>query len=280
MNLNSPGGCLFNNGPALLMQLKQTKVLNYLERISKIERQSQFRVLKYWNRRWEYPFILSIGDTFNPKGYVLDAGAGQSLMPFLLQNKERNIIALDIDDGSFYPEDSLRTWYLQMNNSLDSKIKFVNGNLEWTNFINSYFDFIYSISVLEHLSDPVSGLMELWRILKPGGIIALTIDISLDDSRGMYSKDFNMIKSFLSENAVPLYPEAYKITADMITTDWYKKNEPECLPWGINYRGIKARIRNLFSGRWDSLGHTSCYFASLLVTGLAYLKPESNKKSN
>jgi ubiquinone/menaquinone biosynthesis C-methylase UbiE len=276
MSLNNSEGLLFNNGPALLTQLKKPKVLNYLEKIAIIERQSQFHVLKYWNRRWEYPFILSIGDTFNPKGFVLDAGAGQSLMPFLLQNNQRNIVALDIDDGSFYPQDSLSSWYKNMNNVLNSNINFINGNLVRTDFINGYFDFIYSISVLEHLSDPMSGLTELWRILKPGGIIAITIDVSLDDSRGMYSKDIKAIQSFLSENATPLYPETYFTTADMITTDWFKKNEPEGLPWSVNYRGVKARIKNLVSGRWDSLGRTTSYFASLLVTGLVYRKPESN----
>lgn len=267
---------LFNNGPALLSQLEQAKVREFQKKISVLEDKTQFHVLKYWNRRWEYPFILSICDAFNPKGFILDAGAGQSLMPFLLHDKDRIITALDIDDGSFYPKNSLDAWYQKMNNTLDLKIDFCNGNLSATNFKNSRFDFIYSISVLEHLTEPFSGLYELWRILKPGGIIAITIDVSIDDSRGMHINDFEVIRSFLSKNGIPLYPEVFTTSEEMITTDWFKKNEMDGLPWRRKKRGLRPRIKNLLSGHWDSLSNDITYFSSLLVVGLVYRKPKTD----
>lgn len=256
-----------------MIQLDHPRVHKYYEIIKQLESKTQFQVLRFWNRRWEYPFILSICDNFNLEGNVLDAGAGKSLMPHLLSNEKRRIIALDIDDGSFYPMYSLNSWYQNINNLTDSRINFVHGDLMKTDFSNDYFDFVYSLSVLEHLSDPLSGLIELWRILKPGGVIAITIDLSLDNSRGMYNQDYNDIKTFFTNNAIPLYPEIISSKHEMFTTDWFKKNEPEGLPWVLKKRGKKARIKNFFTGKWNSLSHSYRHFSSLLLVGLAYRKP-------
>jgi ubiquinone/menaquinone biosynthesis C-methylase UbiE len=273
MKTNNPVSYEFNNGPGLFVQLKQQKIINYLERISKLEEHSQFQVLKFWNRRWEYPFILEVNNMIDLSGEVLDAGAGQSLMPFLLMNKKNNITAIDTDDGSFYPTGSIEKWYQKMNELFNSNVIFVNGNLTTMNFQNGHFDFVYSLSVLEHLSDPLTGLKELWRILKPGGYIAITIDVSLDDTRGMFKKDYYEIKTFLKENGIPLFPESLESTGDMITTNWFKENEPEALPWRIQRKSMKKIIKELFSGRWNFSIQTERYFASLLVVGLAYRKP-------
>ncbi|MFP4322871.1 MAG: class I SAM-dependent methyltransferase [Anaerolineales bacterium] len=42
-------------------------------------------------------------------------------------------------------------------------------------FPDAYFDGIILSEILEHLADDVRGLREVWRVLKPGGSVAITV---------------------------------------------------------------------------------------------------------
>ncbi|MBU0580168.1 MAG: class I SAM-dependent methyltransferase [Candidatus Margulisbacteria bacterium] len=51
----------------------------------------------------------------------------------------------------------------------DPSSNFFVADVCHTLFPNNYFDFVYSLEVLEHILDPSSMLKEIKRILKPGG---------------------------------------------------------------------------------------------------------------
>lgn len=40
---------------------------------------------------------------------------------------------------------------------------------------NNYFDAVILSEILEHIEDDVAGLREAWRVLKPGGAVAITV---------------------------------------------------------------------------------------------------------
>jgi SAM-dependent methyltransferase len=50
-----------------------------------------------------------------------------------------------------------------------------NGFLADADFPVDHFDAAVSFQVFEHLPDPVSELREIWRVLRPGGLIALDV---------------------------------------------------------------------------------------------------------
>jgi ubiquinone/menaquinone biosynthesis C-methylase UbiE len=60
--------------------------------------------------------------------------------------------------------------------SKNKNLKFVQGNAESLDFPDSEFDFVFSISVLEHIKNPEKALQEMFRVLKPGGKLLLGID--------------------------------------------------------------------------------------------------------
>lgn len=70
-----------------------------------------------------------------------------------------------------------------------TKIKYVSSDLNPLvadmkidiidiNFENSYFDFIVCNHVLEHIQDDRKAMRELFRVLRPEGIVILQIPIS------------------------------------------------------------------------------------------------------
>lgn len=59
------------------------------------------------------------------------------------------------------------------------KVQIIEGSIEKTGLMSNSFDFAIVRLVLEHLSDPVKAVKEVFRILKPGGKIVV-IDNDFD----------------------------------------------------------------------------------------------------
>jgi ubiquinone/menaquinone biosynthesis C-methylase UbiE len=49
------------------------------------------------------------------------------------------------------------------------------GNIYALPFPDDYFDGVILSEILEHIEDDVAGLREVWRVLKPGGVVAITV---------------------------------------------------------------------------------------------------------
>lgn len=81
-------------------------------------------------------------------------------------------------------------------------------------FKNNVFDFIIINHVMEHILDEMRALKELYRVLKPDGMVVLSIPICIDldetyeDSRILTKEDRN--KYYGQEDHVRLYGRDYK----------------------------------------------------------------------
>lgn len=53
--------------------------------------------------------------------------------------------------------------------------EFLKTDLENLDFADSFFDSILSLETLEHTPDPEGFLKELFRVLKPGGVLAMSL---------------------------------------------------------------------------------------------------------
>lgn len=96
------------------------------------------------------------------KGKFLDVGCGRG--EIVRAAKELGWTASGCDISNEYAQ------YAREHNHVDA----LTGTLEELNFPESSFDFISLVEVIEHLYDPLRTVVELRRVLKPGGILYLS----------------------------------------------------------------------------------------------------------
>ncbi len=260
------------NGFGALLDLESESVRASQAEISRMAQIAGFDVMRFWNRRWEYPYLMGIFRHSRP-GSVLDAGAGKSLLPFWLIQEGCKVTALDIDDGSFYPEGSLREWYRTTGNALGTNAPdFVQGDIRRNGLSEELFDGVFSMSVFEHLDDPIAAARECLRVLRPGGIFAFTADISLDDSREMKKRTLHEVLSAIEPVAYDAFPIRELRIREMFRTDWFRRNEPRALPWAPRRRSPRERANNLLKGRFALIGPKDDGFDTMSLVGYAFLK--------
>ncbi len=119
----------------------------------------------HWSRRFEYPWACHYGK-FDPFRWVLDAAGGDSPFQTHLASLGCQVVNADHDPsrwpkkppkGVLYAEADLR---------------------DLSCFADDVFDRVACISVLEHIGDCGRALDELWRVLKCGGRLLLTLDVA------------------------------------------------------------------------------------------------------
>ena len=141
-------------------------------------------------RIFEYPWVYSNLQPFSASDTLLDAGPGNTALQFLVSKEVKEVHSLDI-----YPD------FIEWIAKICEEKHFDNVFPKLDSILNApypdeYFDKVICISVLEHLPKTQVGLAigELIRLVKPGGKIALTMDIALvSTDKQMDINDFRML---------------------------------------------------------------------------------------
>ena len=104
-------------------------------------------------------------------GAALDAGCGTAGIAELLITKIGNAGTVDAVD--------LSTHLIEHNKSrladdkTGQRIRFKESSITNLPFDNHSFDLVWSSRAIHHLPDPLAGVRELTRVLKPGGTLAI-----------------------------------------------------------------------------------------------------------
>ena len=134
-----------------------------------------------WSRQWEYPFTyFYVQQYLNNKIHtdeirILDAGSGCTFFPYYLDYKYSNCRIYCCDYNS-----SLAQMFLQINKKTNSNVEFNAYDLASIDYEDNFFDIVIINGVLEHTHNYQDIIKQFKQTLKPGGLLIVTFDISLD----------------------------------------------------------------------------------------------------
>ena len=210
--------------------------------------------LKLWSRRWEYPFASERVQAFARENAdrplkMLDAGSGVTYFPYLLCERVANLSVICSDYNATY-----KPVFEGINRAVpNSRVEFREGLLQKLPVADREIDILCCISVLEHTGDYPAAVAEFARVLKPGGLLLLTFDISLDGKFKLTEGDARQVvsevqKRFVVEDGVDLESELTKVHErnGILTTDLVKRTEPDLLPWKWP---LLIGLRDLLNGK-------------------------------
>lgn len=125
------------------------------------------------SRRFEYPWAYYNLQPFDKDDIILDAGAGDTILQFFLSKMVRESHSLDLA-----LENVERAIEVKNKNGFKNVFPLVGDILSMT-YPSDYFDKVICISVLEHVpkEEIDNGINELIRVTKPGGKLAITMDV-------------------------------------------------------------------------------------------------------
>ncbi|MBI1388743.1 MAG: methyltransferase domain-containing protein [bacterium] len=186
-------------------------------------------------RQWEYPWVYQqlkpfIATNNEPELFVFDAGSGLTFFPHYLISQDPRLMVI-CGDGDPQTIIDAKT----LNPPAHSRARYRISDIKNTDFLDEALHAIYCISVIEHLGDPAPVIADFRRILKPGGRLILTIDVSLDGTRDIPLKLVARMLQLLEQTFTPdqAYLELLKQfdPAKHVTTDYIRKTAPDRVPW-------------------------------------------------
>lgn len=133
----------------------------------------------YASRLWEYPWAI-LQSQLEPGMKCADVGCGES--PFTIYLKEIagcHVLGFDPDIHSEENNDNFGVSELFIKKS---GLDITKSSIDSIESKNDQFDRVFCLSVIEHISDynlRAKGMREIARILKPGGLAIISVDVNL-----------------------------------------------------------------------------------------------------
>ncbi len=206
-----------------------------------------------WSRRWEYPYCWLNLDSHAP-ARVLDAGSGITFFPFFLERAGFRVACADIDPTLAAP-------FRRANLALGSAVDYRVCGVEALDFPDHSFDAVACVSVLEHVPRRAAAIAELARVLKPGGRLLITWDVSLSRDGDILMEDVADLLARLGTRFEPVHGLDFLRPPDLLTTDRMRAEER----WRLSWRAHGGWLRR-FASR---LAH-GVPFRSIAVMGTTW----------
>lgn len=201
-------------------------------------------------RQWEYPFVAAQLERFaaasEPPARVLDAGSGATFFPYFIAETYPGV-KVDACD-----QDAMVTGTLdRIAHPAASRVTARVADLHRLPYEDGRFDVVYCISVLEHTRDYRAILEEFHRVLRPGGWLIGTFDVSVDDRTDIPRAGAADLVAALAERFTPVDApgrEAIALLDDpgTLTTGRMRATHAHQMPWRRNWRHV---VGNLLRGR-------------------------------
>ena len=191
-----------------------------------------------WSRRYEYPFVgekvIDYGKTLGDRSIkILDAGSGVTFFDYLICDQLPTATVTCVDYDKSYHQ-----MFADISaNTSHQRVSFVEAALQSLPHTTGEFDSLACLSVLEHTDNYAQIVKEFSRVIKPGGQLVLTFDLSLDGkfplSKPQATDLLAHVAEYFTIQEIDALAELAKMDspAGLLTTDYVKDTNPELLPW-------------------------------------------------
>jgi SAM-dependent methyltransferase/polysaccharide pyruvyl transferase WcaK-like protein len=199
---------------------------SFMSTLNGLARLLDLREYRDWSKVWEYPWLwfngLSSVDWAGAR--VVDLGSELSPMPWFLASLGASVTIVESDGGLVQAWERVRArtglavdWRIVEDESLP--------------FGDATFDVAASFSVIEHQRDKQRAVSEVARVLKPGGLLAVSFDIC-EPSLGMSFPEWNgralTLREF--EDAIYSHPA---FSSDGRRPEWNMDDIPGFIEWHL-----------------------------------------------
>jgi SAM-dependent methyltransferase len=216
--------------------------------------------MEAWSRVWEYPFVAHIVEEVPHKDMILDVGSATTFFPFYLAKAHNStVVGLDPDPYHLF-HFSACAHQVQKKMGVQRLPMPIQTGSEAIPFPDETFDIVYSVSVIEHIPNPIPAIQEMTRVLKQGGTLILTLDTNYPFSQaasGLTESSLRALLAALSElYSLPLDIPAHPGKHDILTfqTSHIQRNASKRPPLRYFLRqpaalitAIRSKIQRLFS---------------------------------
>lgn len=195
--------------------------------------------LKFWSRRWEYPFAIRAAIEHAHRLSrtdlkVCDAGSGVTFFPYFLADRLPGARISCCDYAATYAP----IFSAVNRNEQHDRVSFTRAPMQEMPYADGELDLLACISVLEHTGEYEKIVREVARVLKPGGRFVLTFDLSQDDIFEMQPPQarrmFEVLEELFDVSADSLWAEAQRAKTEpdhLLCTPTIRRLQPELLPW-------------------------------------------------
>jgi len=170
---------------ASVREINSPEFIDFMMTLNEFASIRNLRQFTNWSKNWEYPWVWFNGlQNFNWKAAsVVDYGSELSPMPWYFASLGAEVTLIEKSADCITKWNAIR--------DMDSvKVKWHITQDERLPLTDETCDLVTSFSVIEHQSDKGLAIREIIRILKPGGILAISFDVC-EPALGMTFPEWN-----------------------------------------------------------------------------------------